>query len=232
MTRPVSVVTTDQRALVDLLGVHAVDAPRILDVTYNTGKMWKGLDFAVTSSDSNPALPTDYHDDFRALSHADASFDVIVYDPPHLTHAGGNGVMGGWAETYGLHESYHRDNGPTAAYGAFLGEAKRVLVPNGIVLAKICDQVHGAIYQWQAFAFIQAAQAAGMTACDMQIKVRKSGLIDPKWKNVYHVRKVHTYWLVIRNGLKCMRLRERPLMPLELSLAERPVRGLSDEVAA
>lgn len=213
MKRPLSVVWSDQEALTALLALHAVPEPRILDVTYNRGRMWRGLAFNVHRSDRDPSLHeqgfTDTVADFRALPFDDASFDVIVFDPPHLTD-GTTGVhgSGGYGERYGVTGAdYQHEANITFTFNDFLCEARRVLVPRtGVILAKIADQIHGGEYQWQARALQQKAEAMGFTSCDLMLTVRLSrgALIDPRWKHIRHARQVHCYWIVLRNGPDCV----------------------------
>lgn len=215
--RPLSVVGTDQEALTTLLRLHAPASPRILDVTHNRGTMWKGLPYRPHRADRDPELHaagyTDTVADFRALPFEPGSFDVLVFDPPHLTeNAGafsdaltqGGGIT--WTQAYGTAGEGLGKESIAALFPPFLAEARRVLVPGGVVLAKIADQVHRGAYRWQHVDLIVAAQTAGMTPCDLQLRVALSrgNMIDPKWKHVYHVRQVHTYWLVLRNGASCL----------------------------
>lgn len=205
--RPTSVVWTDQDALRTLLSLHAPENPRILDVTHNQGVMWRGLPYRVVSNDIDPQYPTDHHEDFRALPVAwTDGFDVIVFDPPHLTESGHHHGLSNFATRYGLLSNDLGTESIGGLFTPFLRQAARVLVPGGIVLAKVCDQVHRARYRFQHVELIQAAQALGFTPCDLMIRVSESrgGMIDPRWKRVYHVRQVHTYWLCLRNGRSCM----------------------------
>ena len=91
----------------------------------------------------------------------------------------------------------------THLYPPFLAEAYRVLKPEGILLCKIADYVHGHRFQWAHVEVIQAAVARGFCACDCIIKVRKGPIIDPKWKAAHHARRHHCYWLVFRKSRKC-----------------------------
>jgi len=205
VNRPISVVITDQEALSALLEIHAVPNPRILDCTHNQGRMWRGLKYRPHSMDVDPLYGTDTVASFTDMPFEDGSFDVVVFDPPHITDAG-SGVVGAaeWGNRYGTLTTGRRLS-ISYLFTPFLTEAQRVLAAEGVVIAKIADQTHGGAYQWQQVDFVQAARDLGMTPCDMQIKVRKSGMVDPKWKNVYHVRKTHTFWIVVRKGTSCMR---------------------------
>lgn len=213
MRRPMSVVGTDQEALTALLALHACPEPRILDVTHNRGRMWKGLPYAPHRSDRDPTLHaegfTDTVADFRALPFADWSWDVLVFDPPHISEAGRNGLVGerggNWADRYGTLSEGYAAADVSACFAPFLAEAARVLAPGGVVLVKISDQVHRAAYRWQHIDLILAAREAGFTACDMMVKVwrGRGGLNDPRWVHVWHVRKIHTFWIVLRFGKSC-----------------------------
>lgn len=196
----------DGKAIVTLLNIHCQTAsPRILDCTHNKGVMWRGLSMDVVRMDISHDAEVDVVGDFRRMPFPDRAFDVIVFDPPHLPEDSGKKCR--------LHKSYNVGNTGlgmdgecvSAIFAPFLSEAKRVLTPAGIVLAKIADHVHNHRQQWQQVDFVNAVRTAGMTPCDMLIKIDPSaGLIaDPRWKNVKHLRKAHCYWIVVRNSKSC-----------------------------
>ncbi|ELY2741320.1 class I SAM-dependent methyltransferase [Cronobacter turicensis] len=66
--------------------------------------------------------------DFRSLPFADASFPVVVFDPPHLERAGPNGWQG---KKYGKLTNTWRDD-----LRAGFSEAFRVLRPHGVLIFK------------------------------------------------------------------------------------------------
>ncbi|WP_314154185.1 class I SAM-dependent methyltransferase [Rouxiella badensis] len=66
--------------------------------------------------------------DFRALPFAADSFQVVVFDPPHLTHCGPNGWQG---KKYGILSKSWRDDLKQG-----FAEAFRVLKPNGVLIFK------------------------------------------------------------------------------------------------
>jgi hypothetical protein len=212
----------DNEALDILLALHAVADPVILDCTYNKGKMWQGTSYRPLRMDINPAFGLDVCADFAAMPFADASFDVIVFDPPHLpTHAASPGSSRMWEKRYGITgQDKRRDADHVCGlFNPFLVEAKRVLrSPEGVILAKIADLVHNHRQQWQQVDFINAVREVGMTPCDMLIKCDPlaGNLKSSKWENVMHLRKAHCYWIVVRNSTKCERkkheryLRELP----------------------
>jgi SAM-dependent methyltransferase len=206
VTRPLSIVNgRDKDVIPLLLQVHAPEAPRILDATHNRGVMWKGLPYAVTSLDIAAEYEPDCVADCRAMPLADASFDVIAFDPPHLPAAVATAGSSGIQRTqYGLtqHGDYRQGDNVSPLFVPFLHEARRVLSPGGIVIAKLSDFVHNHRYQWSHVDFINAASAVGMTPCDVIIKADPcaSNLKSSKWQNVRHFRRAHCYWIVVRNG--------------------------------
>jgi len=216
-------MATDNTVIPELLEIHLTKAnPLILDVTYNRGVMWQGvatkLGYRLVTMDINPALPVMVHASFSQLPFANGVFDVIVFDPPHLPVAGGSLHSSRiWHDRYGItgERGQGRDgDNVSEMFLPFLLEAKRVLVPGGIILAKIADLVHNHRQQWQHVDLILAAQYAGLTACDMLIKVDpKAGrLTSGRWQQVKHLRKAHVFWLVIRNSDDC----EAPAKPVTL----------------
>lgn len=201
---------TDPEALKILLSVHAVENPTILDCTYNAGKMWRGIRdrYNITTLDIDPKYETDIIGDFRQLpALIDRKFDVLVFDPPHLpNHAASINSSKIWEDQYGLTDNNERSgDNVNDLFRPFFAAAKQVTNPNGIILCKIVDMVHNHRYQWQHIALIQAAEAEHLTPCDMLVKIDPCGgnLKSSKWKTVYHLRRNHCFWIVIRNGVSC-----------------------------
>lgn len=207
--RPLTILNgRDFEALNLLIPMYACESPKILDSTYNTGKMWKGTSFKPHRMDIDERLAVDTVADFTAMPFTDASFDVIVFDPPHLPVAAASaGSSGIWKDTYGITSKGNGREGDNVVgmFTPFLLEAKRVLSSGGIVLAKIADLIHNHRYQWQQVDFVNAVKSVGMTPCDMLIKCdpQAGKLMSSKWDKVHHLRKAHCYWIVVRNSTKC-----------------------------
>lgn len=93
-------------------------------------------------------------------------------------------------------------------FDPFLREARRVLAPDGLVFAKLKDNVHNHAQQWVLARWINAVWATeGLTPCDLIVKRDPSaGMIDPKWRTAHHARNVHCWWAVVRKG-RCERSR-------------------------
>ena len=171
-----------------------VGPPAILDTNYGAGRFWRGTFWPIVSLDSS--TPADIKADNRWLPFLPESFDVVVYDPPHLAerHIG--------AEYGGMQALYGQGTGSESMAGdfpLFLAEAARVLRPGGVLLAKLTDNVHRGKNQWEHFAFMLYASDI-LQVCDLIIKTRKGPMMDPKWKNAYHARKRHCFWIICRKG--------------------------------
>ena len=163
-----------------------VGPPAILDINYGAGRFWRGNFWPVVSLDSS--APSDVKADNRFLPFRPESFDVVVYDPPHME------------DNHGVTLSRYASGAPDSA--AVLPEVKRVLRDGGILLSKIADAVHAQHSNWPHTELMTQAPGYGLVVCDLIIKIRSSALIDPKWKKAYHARKRHCFWIICRKG-KC-----------------------------
>jgi len=195
----------DAELIERMLGFYPRTPPkRILDATVNGGRFWResrrkiiGMDIA---SIHRPSIVGDN----TRMPFADAHFDVVVYDPPHIPNQGKD-KQKDFNTRFGLVLKSPKEHGYSFShtYPAFVREAHRVLRAEGILLCKITDYIHDHQYQWAHVDFIQAARDKGFTACDCIIKTRKGPIIDPKWKVAHHSRRQHCYWLVFRKSDKC-----------------------------
>jgi SAM-dependent methyltransferase len=177
---------------------------KILDSTVNGGRFWRdsrrpviGLDI---ESRHRPSLVADN----TAMPFRDGSFDVVVYDPPHIPNQGRDNKKD-FNTRFGLVLRSSKENHYTFThtFPPFVREAYRVLRGEGILLCKITDYVHHHRYQWAHIELINAAREAGFMPCDCIVKIRKGPIIDPKWKTAHHTRRQHCYWLVFRKSKKC-----------------------------
>jgi SAM-dependent methyltransferase len=196
----------DDSELIDkMLHFYPRQQPKdILDSTINGGRFWQGLDWKVIGLDIDPKHKPTVVGDNTDMPFENASFDVVVYDPPHIPNQGKDRSKD-FNTRFGLKGKSPKEQGYnfTFTYPPFLSEAYRVLRQEGILLCKIADYVHGHRYQWAHIDFVQAAVKAGFCPCDCIVKVRKGPIVDPRWKTAHHARRQHCYWLIFRKSKKC-----------------------------
>jgi hypothetical protein len=196
----------DDAALLEtMLAFYPRQRPRlILDATVNKGRFWKGTTHTVLGMDLDPAYRPDVVGDNRRMPFGDRCFDVVVYDPPHVPNQGRDRSKD-FNTRFGLGLKSPSTNGYNFShlYPPFVQEAYRVLQPEGLLLSKIADYIHGHRFQWAHVEFMKAAIAVGFCACDCIVKVRKGPIMSPRWKTAHHARRHHCYWLVFRKSDKC-----------------------------
>ncbi len=177
---------------------------KILDATVNTGRFWCGSKRPVTGLDIDPAHKPDHVGDNRDMPFEDSSFDVVVYDPPHIPNQGKDRSKD-FNTRFGLvlKSTIEQGHNFSYLYPPFCKEAYRVLRSEGILFCKIADYVHSHRFQWAHIALVGAAVEVGFTACDCIVKLRKGPIIDPKWKKAHHARRQHCYWIIFRKSKKC-----------------------------
>ncbi len=180
----------------------------ILDATYNTGRIWHRTNRRVVSMDIDPRYNPDIVCDNRVMSGVLSNrFGVVVYDPPHVGPQGRDKSVKRFDVDFGANTECGKEHGWTLSYlyPPFLKQAKRVLKPEGLLLAKITDMVNSHKSRWAHCDFISMAEEAGFTVCDLIVKVRKGPMMSTKWKTAHHARKRHCFWIVCRNGPSCER---------------------------
>jgi hypothetical protein len=196
---------SDAELLERMLGFYPRKPPqKILDATVNAGRFWIGSKRNVIGMDIDSKHEPDILADNCRMPCKAGSFDVVVYDPPHIPNQGRDKTKD-FNGRFGLVLKSTAANGYnfTHLYPPFAIEAYRVLATEGILFAKIADYVHCHRFQWAHLEFIKAAVAVGFTACDCIVKVRKGPIKDPRWKKAHHARREHCYWLIFRKSQKC-----------------------------
>lgn len=180
----------------------------ILDSTYNSGRFWKQSTRHVVSMDIDPRHNPTYLCDNRNMVGVPSShFGTIVFDPPHVGPQGRDKSVKRFDVDFGATIECGKQQNWNLSYyyPDFLKEAKRVLKPSGLLLAKITDMVNNHKSKWPHVDFMIMAEAAGFTVCDLIIKIRKGPMMSTKWKNAHHARKRHCFWIVCRNSENCER---------------------------
>lgn len=211
---------TDAVLLERIFGFYpSIDPEPILDATHNAGRFWIGSTRNVWSMDIDPThKPRIVADnrimvglntrtgkvDYRVPSN---TFGTVVFDPPHVGPQGRDKSVKRFDADYGAHVACGKEHGWTLSYlyPPFLEQAKRVLKPEGLLLAKITDMVNSHRSRWAHCDFMRMAEEAGFTVCDLIVKIRKGPMQSNRWKTAHHARKRHCFWIVCRNGPNCER---------------------------
>ena len=180
----------------------------ILDATFNAGRFWKDSKREVFSMDLDPQYKPDYVCDNREMTGVPSKhFGVVVFDPPHVGPQGRDKSTKRFDVDFGatFECGKQHDWNLSYLYPPFLKQAKRVLKPNGLLLAKITDMVNNHKSKWPHRDFMTMAEAEGFTVCDLIIKIRKGPMVSTKWQNAHHARKRHCFWIICRNSDECER---------------------------
>lgn len=209
--RPISSVWTgsDGDLIEEMLRFYPQIPPDpILDATHNAGRFWAGSSRSVVSMDIDPRHKPDIVADNREMPGVENdSFAVVVYDPPHVGPQGRDKSAKRFDVDFGATVECGKDHDWSLSYlyPPFLRQAKRVLKPDGILLAKITDMVNSHRSKWAHCDFMRMAEEEGFVVCDLIVKIRNGPMVSTKWKNAHHARKRHCFWIICRNGTCCER---------------------------
>lgn len=189
----------DNELLERMIPFYHSDNPSIIDCNWGGGRFWKNSKRKVFGCDIDEKLKPHLVCNNKSLPFANSSFDVAIYDPPHLVVPSRNRYAEFGIGTVKVPQGVYT---VSPDFQPFLIEGFRILKHNGIVLAKIQDVVNNHRSQWEHINFIRSAENVGFCACDMIVKIRKGPMISPLWNKAHHARKRHVYWIVLRKG-KC-----------------------------
>jgi hypothetical protein len=200
---------SDGELIEAMLSFYPTIAPEpILDATHNAGRFWDGSPREIVSMDIDPRHKPMILADNRVMKGVPSgSFGVIVYDPPHVGPQGRDKSVKRFDVDFGATIECGKQHGWTLSYlyPPFLKQAKRVLKPDGLLLAKITDMVNSHRSKWAHCDFMSMAEETGFTVCDLIVKIRTGPMMSNKWKKAHHARKRHSFWIVCRNGESCER---------------------------
>jgi hypothetical protein len=186
----------------------SINPEPILDATYNTGRFWKDSSRDIWSMGINPKYQTKIVGDNRIMEGVPSGkFGAVVYDPPHVGPQGRDKSVKRFDVDFGatIECGKQHDWSLSYLYPPFLKQARRVLKPDGLLLAKITDMVNSHRSRWAHCDFMRMAEAAGFTVCDLIVKIRRGPMMSSKWKEAHHARKRHCFWIICRNGDSCER---------------------------
>jgi len=198
--RPSTIWEGNDNDLLDWLPEFSLrrEVKTIIDVTAGRKRFYKNNKYSniVKCFDLVPQCKDVVKADFRCLPIKSNSCEVIIFDPPHISETGKNSLIS--------HKCGFGDSGEENISNLFepsLKEFKRILVDDGVILAKVADQVHRNSFQIQHVDFINECRKQNLRVCTIFLKIRKNSIMG-LWKQVLHPRSFNCYWIVVRKG-KC-----------------------------
>jgi len=200
---------TNDEVFPEVLDLHAEPGSEIADVTYGEGVFWRQVPsgkYELTATDIDPSRSPDSTDgvDCRDLPYDDASFDCVVLDPPYAE---------GFYETpdkssendYWIKDRYVGTTGEQSAtyhdavlemYAAAGEEARRVLRDDGLLIAKMQDEVSRNEQRLTHVEVTNIYEEMGFHAKDLFVVVRPDTPTVGRMYEQRRARKNHSYFLV------------------------------------
>lgn len=172
------------------------DGDRVLDVTYGRGGFW---------TQYRPADLT-AHDlaidgiDFRDLPYADATFDVVVFDPPYIAQGGRDtSSIPEFLNHYGLVDVPKTTTALGELIDSGITEATRVLQPQGRLFVKCMDYVNGGRYITAHQDVVSCAIDLGLRQVDEFIHYSGTGPQPPRPRQLTS-RRAHSFLCIFQKG--------------------------------
>ncbi len=162
----------------------------VVDTTYGKGRFWKKtrpeglLAFDLLGGEGVTAA------DHRHLPLEDASVGTLVYDPPHLRRK--VAVGDSKASVNHIYNLASWDGN----FRPFLEEAVRLLKTDGVLIAKLADELTSGLL-WNHARFLVDARAVGLTPFDLVIKARHPSIRNPAQKQ-WRARRRHCFFVICK----------------------------------
>lgn len=186
-------VGTSAQTVAKMLRVLFPDVVTVLDATWGTGKFWgaPGDHLSVMGLDISPHGRPDVLGDFTRLPFRDGAVDVVVFDPPFISHAS----KAGTSKVDRRFGSYRSEAEALATVQAGACEAWRVARLG--VIVKVQNHIHASVYV-DMEAWVRDALA--MPVYGHVEQVRPSKIIAPTWSDQLSVWSNSSTFLAFRRG--------------------------------
>jgi hypothetical protein len=193
-----TVFASNESAVAALMRLYAREGQTVADVTYGRGVFWKAVPFVESLYSFRPSdLLTGT--DFRNLPYPGSDVDVLVLDPPYRYTPEKNQAHVTDAQYQLQASAPTRTQGVIELYGDGLREAHRVLKTGGFAFVKCQDTVQDGKNIWTHCELMREAEALGFAVRDLAVVVNDSAPAT-RWSFQRHLRKHHSYFLVLRKG--------------------------------
>jgi hypothetical protein len=199
-----TVCESNEEGMSRIVRLYARPGDVLVDPTYGNGVFWKLVDRS-----RYKLLTTDLKADgvdMRSLPYGNGSADMIVLDPPYrytpdrnIRHEDtpGHGKVDG---LYNLQAARLTNTQAVLdLYHAGMVEASRVLKTGGFLVLKCQDTIQDGINIWMHIDLIVKGEGLGFACRDLLVVVTKSPT-KTRWDRQRHLRKAHSYFLVLRKG--------------------------------
>jgi hypothetical protein len=195
----------------DIFTLHFKNAKTVLDCTYGAGRFWNwNHSLAVTGVDIDPPGPVSVVADYRSLPFPAGSFDVMCFDPPFIFSKGLRRVIGTKRFFMGAEAAAPSDRTHSATSLQLpknpvdlLQHYRRIFEQCGIARHGLILKGQDLIVNkpdWWCFNVMDMADNMGL-GMPADILIQQSPaprMRDPRWKNQYHFRRAHCYYIIYK----------------------------------
>lgn len=196
--------TDNAEAMRRLMTVYARPGQVVADPTYGNGVFWQAVDTTKYTTRFTDLVRDGI--DLRALPYAAESIDVLVCDPPYRytpdkntkqDDVPGHGAVDG---RYNLQAAKLKNTEAVVQlYRDGIAEGRRVLRTGGFMFVKCQDNVEAGENVWVHVLLMQYAGTVGFVCRDILV-VNPPTVLKTRWTKQWHLRKSHSYFLVLRKG--------------------------------
>ncbi len=197
-----SVSHTQKEIIENIIRLYIPSKKIDCDLTYSTGKMWKGLPCPPLKFDKYPQI-----ENVRPLAEVERMTDrvaSVMVDPPFVISIGqtideaGKSLRLGSNLISNRFSCFNSEEQMQQANAYLLSQAWRILHKNGILIYKIQDTVSSGRQIFTHLWVANHAQRIGFELIDIFILHSRQRVLSPKHQNQQHARKYHAYFLVFR----------------------------------
>lgn len=219
MSKPVysAQVATNADVLAEILHLYVPEGSRILDLTYSTGRFWRGAHhtrYDVWTNDLH-ATGAQYHIDLRdaARHFPPQHFRAVILDPPYVVRHGvvsaamrrerdDPAAVHKYAEGVAGRRTTQAEwlagvvGEGDQLYAAGAEQAHALLEDGGVLILKTQDEIRSGRFVPKGLQWLRLSK---YRIEDLFVVVQPMAPVwDPKWKRQQHARKNHSYFLVHR----------------------------------